>query len=177
MKTAKKILSIIIYSYLCLLVMWCTLYFTPLEITNKLLKQIIYETVFFGVFPFTIIFAIRIWLNRNLKNLVKFISSICIIISPFLIHEALPGFGIVSVFWHSRSVWEDLEVIAFKSEGDKVLKQRLDSGALGYDKRIVREIKITSFLSWSVDYYQKDIKQLEKEGWIIKSNRNLIIGG
>ncbi|PHR46535.1 MAG: hypothetical protein COA32_10345 [Fluviicola sp.] len=177
MKTAKKILSITIYSYLALLVIWSFLYFTPLEITNKLLKQIIYETVFFGVFPFTIIFAIRIWLNRNLKNLVKFISSICIIISPFLIHEALPGFGIVSVFWHSRSVWEDLEVIAYKSEGDKILKQRIDSGALGYDKRIVREIKITSYLSWSIDYFRKDLKQLEKEDWIIKSNQNLIIGG
>ena len=177
MEKIKRILSIILYGYLSFIAVWCVFYFTPLEITNKVLKQIIYETVIYGIIPATLITTIRIWMNRNLDKKLKLVSSICIIIFPFLLNWVLPRFGIVSVFWNSHSIWQDVEVIAYKSENDQIIEQRIDSGAFGFNKRIVREIKLTSFLSWSRDYYGKDLNELQKEGWTIESNRSLEIGG
>lgn len=139
---------------------------SPLELTNAIIKQFIYESVLFGMVPFFLI--IGTWIAISLKSnlMIKGIVGLSMASLPFVLNFSLGGFGIIGLFWHSHSVWTDLEILATHKTDDskKVVKQLIDSGALGYGKRIVVKKEITLWLSWTEQV--NDPNELD-EGWEI----------
>ena len=123
----------------------------------------------------TIVISIQLGLSRHFSRALKIVLITSVLGLNLL--GLFYKWQLLGLFWHSHSVWTDIEVIATKSKNDRIVEQRIDSGALGYDKRIVREIKLTNFLSWKIDIKNKNLDTFRKEGWTIVSDRLLKIGG
>ena len=166
MKNLKKGLKITLVVYGILGFLFLLFQLSPLEITNAILKQLIYESVLFGMVPFFLI--IGIWIAISLKSnlMIKGIAGLSMASLPFILHFTLGGFGIIGLFWHSHSVWEDLEILATHKTDDSkiVVKQLIDSGAFGYGKRIVIKNEITSWLCWCEEIYDPELLD---ENWDI----------
>ena len=162
MKTTSILIRYILLIYFIFFCIWIITQLTPLELTNVLLKQLIYESVLFGFPIATILTSLKIWQNRKSKWIA--LGLIIIILS---LNWILIEINILRFFGYSHSVWIDYNLIATKSEQEQIVEQQIDSGAFGYDYRIVKVFKLTNFLSWITHVEGKNIEEYREQGWKI----------
>ena len=141
---------------------------TPLELNEAEPKVVIYLTAILGL---PVILTYLLQRAFRLSNATTFVFSICFFVSVLIVGAS--SFGVWFAF-AKLSVWKIVSVeYRLKNNPQVALaRQMKDVGALGYRRRFVRTVEITSFLSYTVPVDESSTTETGEEWTQVDEARN-----
>jgi hypothetical protein len=142
---------------------------TPLELNVARPKAFVYLNAVFGL-PFVLTF----WLNRQFR-----LSKAKTIIFGSALFVSLLAVGVSSLgIWFvfaKLTVWKTTSVFYRHKDNPQVLlaEQMKDVGALGYRRRFVQTVELTSFLSYTFPVDERSATEAGAEWTRVDESRNV----
>ena len=141
---------------------------TPLELNEAKPKAVVYLTAVLGL-PFVLAFL----LNRQFR-----LSKAKTIIFGSVLFVSILAIGASSLgawfVFAKLTVWKTTSVFYRHKDNPRVVlgEQMKDVGALGYRRRFVRSVELTSFLSYSVPVDERSATEAGAEWQRLDESRN-----
>lgn len=133
---------------------------TPLELTDARLDVAMHLGAIVGTLGVSWLIVLA------LSGMRRFVVILAILLGAISAAPLLVGGDIGLRYTFSLSPWKTTKILYRHRdhEGEAIVEQSRDVGALGYDRRIVRSTDLTGFLAWSVTLTDAEARRLVATG-------------